>query len=231
MRTPASARTMKTRASRSSADVLYGLTSLAPFSSSCDLLGLVAREPGDAPFEHALGQRDVVLAGDLQAVDDEGRRVRRGVLAEAGEPAPAAVGELHVGQPLDAGGGHLGDLGLVEDRVVRVALPLLGPLARVAELLGVQVGVLLADRLQVEAQVDQDLLGDDRRQEAVQGLLGAAVGVVGEVGQGVDQGAGQRGRIAHLEPRLVGLALGRDANDDLRPSARRAGSRRRRPPS
>ena len=129
------------------------------------------------------------------------------------------------------GAGHLGDLGLVEDRVVLVALPLLGPLARVAELLGVQVGVLVADRLQVEPEVDQDLLGDDRRQEPVQGLLGAAVGIVGEVGQGVDQGAGQGGRIPHLEPRLVRLAFGRDAERRPAPSPGRAGSRRRRLPS
>ena len=114
------------------------------------------------------------------------------------------------------GSGHLGDLGLVEDRVVLVALPLLGALAGVAQLLGVQVGVLVADRLQIDAQVDQDLLGDDRRQEPVQGLLGAAVGVVGEIGQGVDQGAGQRGRVPHLEPRLLRLPLGGNAEDDLR---------------
>ena len=52
-------------------------------------------------------------------------------------------------------------------------------------------------------------------QEPVQGLLGAAVGIIGEVGQGVDQGAGQGGRVPHLEPRLLRLALGRDAEDDL----------------
>ena len=65
------------------------------------------------------------------------------------------------------------------------------------------------------AEVDQDFLGDHRRQKAVQGLLGAAVGVIGEVGQGVDQGACERGRVMDFEPRLVRLALGRDANDDL----------------
>ena len=113
------------------------------------------------------------------------------------------------------GGGHPGHLGLVEDRVVLVALPLLGPLAGVAQLLGVEVGVLLVDRLQVDAQVDQDLLGDDRGQEPVEGLLGAAVGIVGEIGQGVHQGAGQGGRVPHLEPRLLRLALGGDAEDDL----------------
>ena len=113
------------------------------------------------------------------------------------------------------GGGHLRHLGLVEDRVVLVTLPPLGPLAGVAEFLGVEVGVLVPDRLQVDAQVDQDFLGDDRRQEPVECLLGAAVGIIGEVGQGVDQGAGQGRGVPHLEPRLLRLALGRDAEDDL----------------
>ena len=76
--------------------------------------------------------------------------------------------------------------------------------------------MLGVDRLQVEPQVDQHFLGDNRRQEAVQRLLGAAVGVVGEIGQGVDQRAGQGGRVPHLEPRLIGLPLGGDAEDHLR---------------
>ena len=60
------------------------------------------------------------------------------------EPAPAAVGKLHLGQPLHAVLDHLADLGLVEDRVAIVTLPLLGPLGVVADLLGVEVGPLLA---------------------------------------------------------------------------------------
>ena len=158
-----------------------------------------------------------LLAGDLQTVDDQGRRVWRGVLAIAGEPAPAAVGELHVGQALDAGAGHLRDFGLVEDRVVLVALPLLGH-ARVASPICWAFRLVCLSRIAFRSrpEVDQDLLGDDRRQEPVQGLLGAAVGVVGEVREGVDQGAGQGGGVPHFEPRLVRLAFGRDAEDDLR---------------
>ena len=40
-------------------------------------------------------------------------------------------------------------------------------LACITDLLGVQVGVLLANGLQVEAQVDENLLGDHRRQESI----------------------------------------------------------------
>ena len=152
LRTPQSPRTMKTRASRSSAEFLYGLISLPCFRAAESAFPdrLVSQA---TPFSSMpCGQCHVVLAGDLQPVDDQGRCVRRGVFAEAGEPAPAAVGELHVGKPLDAGSGHLGDFGLVEDRVVLVSLGLLSSVARVAKLLGVQVGVLLANRLQIEAR-------------------------------------------------------------------------------
>ena len=67
-----------------------------------DLLRLVGCQPGDAAFEHPSRQRKVVLPGDLKAVDNQRRGVGRGVLAESGEPAPAAVGKLHVGQALNA---------------------------------------------------------------------------------------------------------------------------------
>ena len=118
--------------------------------------------------------------------------------AIAGKPAPAAVSELHVGQALMPAPAIFVDLGRVEDRVVLVTLPPLGPLARVANLLGVQVGVLVADRLQVEPEVDQNLLRDDRGQKPIQRLLGAAIGIVGKVGEGVDQGAGQGGRVPNF---------------------------------
>ena len=54
--------------------------------------------------------------------------------------------------------------------------------------------------------VQQDFLRDDRGQEAVERLLRAAVGIIDQVGQGVDHRAGQRGRIADLEPRLLRAA-------------------------
>ncbi len=61
---------------------------------------------------------------DLQAVDDDRGGVRIAVLAPAAEPAPAAVGELHLGQPLHAVLDHLPHFVLVEDRVAVEALPL-----------------------------------------------------------------------------------------------------------
>ena len=42
-----------------------------------ELLVLIVLEPVDAALEHAGHEGDVVLLGDLQAVDDDGRRVRR----------------------------------------------------------------------------------------------------------------------------------------------------------
>ena len=54
-----------------------------------DLLGLVVREPGDASFEHSIGQLQVVLAGDLQAVDDQGRRVRRRHIHQSRRTSPS----------------------------------------------------------------------------------------------------------------------------------------------
>ena len=90
--------------------------------------------------------------GDLQAVDDRGRGVRRALFAPAAEPAPAAVGELHFGEPLDACFDDLCQLGFVEHRVVLEPQPILGPLGIVAEFLGIQVGALLLDLLEIEAQ-------------------------------------------------------------------------------
>ena len=57
--------------------------------------------------------------------------------------------------------------------------------------LRVQVGALLLDCLEIEAQLAECLLGDHRGQESVERLLGAAVGIVDEVGEGVDHRAGQ----------------------------------------
>src|SRR5262249_49340354 len=45
-------------------------------------------------------------------------------------------------------------------------------------------------------------LDDDGGQEAVEGLLGAAVGVVHQVRQGVYQSPRQRRRVTHFQPRL-----------------------------
>ena len=61
----------------------------------------------------------------------------------------------------------------------------------------------------------QDLLGDDRGQEPVQGLLGAAIGVVGQVGQGVDQRRPGWASSALRAAICSARALGGDAKDDL----------------
>ncbi len=63
------------------------------------------------------------------------------------------------------------------------------------------------NRLEVEPHPQQRLLRDHGRQEAVERLLGAAVGIIDEVGQGVDHRTGQRGRVADFEPRLLGAPL------------------------
>ena len=73
----------------------------------------------------------------------------------------------------------------------------------VADFLGVEIRALFLNLLQVELHVDQHLLRDHRRQEAVERLLGAAVGIVDQVGQGIDHRPGQRRRVADFEPRLI----------------------------
>ena len=88
-----------------------------------------------------------------------------------------------------------------------VAFPAFGALGGVADFLGVEVGALLLDRFEVELHSQQRLLRDDGGQEAVERLLGAAVGIIDEVGQGVDHRAGQRRRVADFEPRLLGAPL------------------------
>ena len=65
------------------------------------------------------------------------------------QPQPPSA-QLHVGQRLHAGLRHALDLVLVEDRVAVEALPALGPLLVVADLLGVEVGALLLDLLEVQ---------------------------------------------------------------------------------
>ena len=111
------------------------------------------------------------------------------------------------------------------------ALPLLRPLLVVADFLGVQVRPLLLDVFQIELHVQQNFLGNHRRQEAVQRLLGAAVGIIDHVGQGIDHRAGQRGRVADFEPRLLRPALLRHVDRELAALVVRANRRRSTNPS
>ena len=172
-----------------------------------DLLGLVLLEPINASFQHARHEGDVVAARRLQAVYDIGRRVRVGLFAVAGEPTPAAVAALHVGQALHASLHHLGDGCFVEHRIAIELLPLCSPFAIVADLLGVEIRPLVANLLQIETHFDQHFLRDDRRQEATERLLGAAVRIVDQVGESVDHRAGQRRRVANFKSRLLQAAI------------------------
>ena len=183
-----------------------GVAFVVDVGEAAQLFFLIVLEPFDAAFQDAGDERDVVLLGDLQAVDDGGGRVRRRLFAPAAEPAPAAVGELHFLQPVDAGLHDLRQLGLVEDGIRVVSLPAFGAVGGVADFLGVEVRALLLNRFEVELHPQQRLLRDDGRQEAVERLLGAAVRIIDEVGQGVDHRAGERGRVADFEPRLIGAA-------------------------
>ena len=69
----------------------------------------------------------------------------------AAEPAPAAVGQLHICQPLDSGSDHFLNFLLIENRVVVVAPKLLGPLSIVTDFLGIEVGSLCLYILQIKA--------------------------------------------------------------------------------
>ena len=187
---------------------------------------LVALEPIHAALDHVGQQRHVAGAGDLKPVDNVRGGVRPGLLAPAAEPAPAAVGALHAGQAADAVLHHLVEGGLVEDRLLdpgggaaHVAAgvgPVSGARGVVADLLRVEVGPLLLDFLEVQPHLQEDLLRDDRGQEAVERLLGAAVGIIRQVRQRVHHRAGERGRPADFEPRLLRPAFDGDADRDER---------------
>ena len=148
-------------------------------------------------------------------MDDHRRGVRERLLAPAGEPAPAAVAVLHFGQLLHAVLDHPRHLVVVEHRVGVKPLPTGGARFRVADFLGIQVGPHLADLLEVEAHADQDFLGDDGGQKAIERLLGAAVGIGGQIGQGIDHRGGQARAIADFEHRLALAALGGHIERDL----------------
>src|SRR5204863_3201691 len=122
------------------------------------LVVLIVHQPLDAALHYAGDEGGVVGLGGLQAVDDDGGRVRPGLFAPAAEPAPAAVVELHGGQLGDAVLDHRRDLGLVEDRVAVVPLPAGRAAGVVADLLRVKVGAPGADVGEVHLHVEQDLL-------------------------------------------------------------------------
>ena len=72
------------------------------------------------------------------------------------------------------------------------ALPLCHAFLVVTDFLWVEVGAFVSHILEVDAHFLDQFLGDHGGHEAVQRLLGAAVGVFHEVGDGIDDAAGDR---------------------------------------
>jgi hypothetical protein len=171
------------------------------------LLALIAMEPLDAALGHAGYNGHVVLPRHDQPANDGCRHVRGRVFAPTAEPAPAAVGKLHFCEPVDASLHHLVQLGFVEHGIAIESLPSLRASLVVANLLGVEVRPLLLDFFKIHLHPLQRLLRDDRRQEPIERLLRAAIREIGQIGQGVQHGAGQRGRVPHFQARLLGTPL------------------------
>ena len=97
------------------------------------------------------------------------------------------------------------ELGRVEDRVLGVEADVLALLdARAPPPVG---RAHLLHVLQLDAHVLERLEREHGRQEAADRLLGAAVGVIEAVGQGVHHGADQAGGELHLQLRQLGPAL------------------------
>ena len=148
-----------------------------------DFISLVNLQPLQAAFEHAGRQFYSVAAGDLKPVNHIGRGVRIGSFTISAKPAPAAVGQLHIGKPPDPGPDHFCYRLFIENRIVIISQPLGGPVAVFTEFLGIEIGFLFLDHRQIQSHVYEDSLGDHRRQEAVQGLFGAAIGITRQIRQ------------------------------------------------
>ena len=71
--------------------------------------------------------------------------------------------------------------------------PLSPPLLRVAQLLRIQVHAFSFECLQINPQLFERIAGNHGGQEAIQRLLRAAVGIVQQVGDGIQHGHGQGG--------------------------------------
>jgi hypothetical protein len=63
--------------------------------------------------------------------------------------------------------------------------------------------VFLGQRCQIHLHLLQCLVGDDDREESVERLFGAAVGIIGQVGKRVDHRGRQAWGDAHHQPRLI----------------------------
>jgi len=193
------------------------LVRLPPLPGVPDFLQLpllVPRQPAHARLLHPRDEGRPVRLGDLQAMDDGGGGVGGGALAPAGKPAPAAVRKLHRRQAPHPLPRHVPHRLLVEDGIALPALPLRRPFDVVADLPGVEVSPLVADRLQIDPHLEDDPLGDDSREEAVQRLLGAAVGVFDEVREGVDHRPGEGRRVTDLETGFLDASFGGDGESE-----------------
>ncbi len=177
---------------------------------AAQFFGLVVLQPGDAALEGVSGDVNAGGFGEQEAMHHLCGRMRPGAFAPAAEPSPAAVGALHGAQVAHAGGNYLVHFVFVKDRVTVTALPLLAAGVRVAQLLGVEVSPLLLEVRQVQAQPAQGVAGQDGWQESVQGLFSAVVGVVKQVGNGVQHGHGQAGRPAHGQASRLRSTFRRD---------------------
>ena len=155
---------------------------------------------------------------------DDRRGVRPALLADAAEPAPAAVADLLSVRALTPSftmrsSSASSKTGLRSNRFHCLARSRSSPISWALRFVRFSP---IAARLSFISL--QHLLRDHARQEAVERLLGAAVGILGQVRQGIDHRHRQRRRVADFEQRLLDAALGRDVDRDAWPSPCRAGS-------
>ena len=96
----------------------------------------------------------------------------------------------HVGESLHSVFHHAIKHLAIKDGIAFEAFPSFGTLARVTDLLSIEVVACVANFLQVDLHLDEHLLSNHRGQESVERLLGAAVGEFCHVGQCVHHGTG-----------------------------------------
>ena len=97
---------------------------LVAFAELCQFIRLVTFQPLDASLNHVRNDGHVILLCDRQTMDNLCCQMRRCVFAITGEPAPAAIAELHFGESLHAFRHDAIHFDIIEDRieVLRTAL-------------------------------------------------------------------------------------------------------------
>ena len=147
---------------------------------------LVLLKPGHAALEHVGDDGQIVVLSQLEPVDHQCRGVSIGIAAW--RPAPATIAVLHaiqVGEPLLH---QPVDGDFVVNGIGCLLVPLRSTLCGVTDFLRIQVGDFVAQCGEIHPGVLQNLLGQDRRHEAVEYALAILVRIGGEVGQGIDHG-------------------------------------------